>query len=302
MDTGKIITIVVIVALSALVVFFGYQSYSLQQQVEDLQLSEESLTAEIEDLEEDIIDYKADLENKDLDIEEKERLLEEKEEMIREKQRKIDQLVKQNKISKSEAAELRSKVESLEYYIKKYQKEIEELKRELAVVSAERDSLKTRTNTLDTEVARTQDQLEEKEGIIKAGQILAAHAFKFYRKKNSGKQIDQSEFRPGQMDDFKVCWDITQNLVAEPGARVAYVQMIDPSGKVVSDNQGGTFKNYAGETVSYSATANFNFNKTATNICIDFPTPSGYEYGKGTHTVRVWCEGYDIGESKFTVK
>jgi myosin heavy subunit len=302
MDTGRIITILLIVVLGAGMAFFAVKYFGEKSLNEEKELNIENLTAEIEDLETDIEDFKTDLENKDLDIQEKERLLEEKEVQLQEKQRKIDQLLKQNKISSSEAAELRGKVEQLDFYIKRYQKEIEELKQQVVILTKNNDSLKVRTDSLGTVVRRTKDKLDETTGQLNAAKILSARPFTFYRKKSSGKAIEESEFRRGQMEDFKVCFDIAQNLAADRGRRTAYVQMIDPSGVVVKDNQGGSFKNYAGESITYSATAGFEFDKVATNICMDFPTPSGYEYGKGNHVVRVWCDGYDIGEASFNVK
>lgn len=303
-NTGRILTILLIVVMGAGLTFFAIKYFNEKSKNEEQELTMEGLTVEIEDLETDIEEYKTDLENKDLDIEQKERLLEEKEQLLQEKQRKIDQLVKQNKISSSEAAGLKEKITQMEYYIQKYQKEIDDLKAQVETLTVEKEQLKGRVDTITGQYKATKTELETAQGRLKAGEILSARPFKFYRKKSSGKEIEETEFRRGQMDNFKVCFDIAQNLVAERGKRTVYLQIIDPAGVVIKDEGGksGSLRTYTGEDIAYSMATSFNFDGTATNQCVDFPTPGSYEYDKGTHIVKVWCDGYDIGKSSFTVR
>jgi predicted RNase H-like nuclease (RuvC/YqgF family) len=303
-NTGRVLTILLIVIMGAGLGFFAYKYFQEKSKNEEQELNIENLTVEIEDLETDIEDYKTDLENKDLDIEEKERLLAEKEQLLQDKQRKIDQLVKQNKISASEAAGLKEKVTQMEYYIQKYQKEIDDLKAQVETLTVEKRNLEGKVDTITGQYRDTKTKLGEVEGKLKAAEILSARPFKFYRKKSSGKEIEEAEFRRGQMDNFKVCFDIAQNLAAERGKRTVYLQIIDPAGAVIKDDggQSGSLRTYAGDDIAYSMATSFNFDGTAQNVCVDFPTPGTYEYEKGAHTVKVWCDGYDIGRSSFTVR
>jgi hypothetical protein len=303
-NTGRILTILLIVMMGGGLTFFAVKYFQEKSKNEDQELNIENLTVEIEDLETDIEDYKTDLENKDLDIEEKERLLEEKEQLLQEKQRKIDQLVKQGKISSAEAAGLKEKVTQMEYYIQKYQKEIDELKLQVETLTVEKRTLEGRVDTMGQTIRKVSDERDEFAGKLKAAEILSARPFKFYRKKSSGKEIEETEFRRGQMDNFKVCFDIAQNLAAQRGKRTVYLQIIDPAGVVIKDDGGksGSLRTYADEDISYSMATSFNFDGTAQNVCVDFPTPGAYEYEKGSHIVKVWCDGYDIGKSSFTVR
>lgn len=305
MNTGRIISILLIVIMGGGLTFFAVKYFQERSRNEEKELNIENLTAEIEDLETDLEEYKTDLENKDLDIAEKERLLEEKEQLLQEKQRKIDQLVKQGKISASEAAGLKEKVTQLEFYIKRYQTEIDELKLQVATLTTANDSLQGEVSTLGQTVNKVTGERDSVATKLKAAEILSARPFKFYRKKSSGKEIEESEFRRGQMDDFKVCFDIAQNLAAQRGKRVVYLQIIGPDGQVVKDEVGGksgSLRTYTGEDIAYSMATSFNYDGTAINVCVDFPTPADHEYAKGNHTVKVWCDGYDIGKSSFTVR
>jgi myosin heavy subunit len=304
MNTGRILTILMFVIMGTGLAFFAVKYFQEKGKNEEQELNIENLTSEIEDLEIDIEEYKTDLENKDLDIEEKERLLEEKEQLLQDKQRKIDQLVKQNKISASEAAGLKEKVAQMEYYIQKYQKEIDELKAQVEVLTVEKRNLEGKVDTMGRAIRKVTGERDDVVGKLKAAEILSARPFKFYRKKSSGKEIEETEFRRGQMDDFKVCFDIAQNLAAERGKRTVYLQIIDAAGAVIKDDSGksGSLRSYNGEDIGYSMATTFTYDGTAQNVCVDFPTPGSYEYEKGSHIVKVWCDGYDIGKSSFTVR
>jgi hypothetical protein len=301
-NTGRIVSIVIGAALVAALGFFIYQYYSLKSTIEEKDVNIEELTAEIEDVEHELEDYKLDLENKDLALEEKERLLAEKEQLLQEKQKRIDELVRNNKISQSEAEKLRGKVESLEYYIKKYQGEIDELKRQIAIKDTQIDSLATNLGTAQEQVQTTTRRNEELEVIVEVGKILSCGNFTFFRTKGSGKEIEGEEFRAGQIDDLKICFIIGQNTVAPVGKRTAYLRIYDPKNKQILDESKSGYFKAEGEDMPWSTKQDFNFDHTATKICTNFNKPAGYEYGSGVHKVVVYVDGYSIGEGRFSVK
>lgn len=301
-NTGRIVSIVIGAALVAALAFFIYQYYSLKNTIEEKDGNIEELTAEIEDVEHELEDYKLDLENKDLALEEKERLLAEKEQLLQEKQKRIDELVRNNKISQSEAEKLRGKVESLEYYIKKYQAEIDELKRQIAEKDVKIDSLSGQLDTVNDRVRVQQKQLFEQGVKIEVGKILSCGSFKFYRTKGSGKEIEGEEFRAGQIDDLKICFTVNPNNVADVGPRTAYLRIYDAKGKqILDEGKSGYFK-AEGEDMPWSTKQDFNFDHTAAKICTTFIKPGSFEYGSGVHKVVVYVDGYSIGEGRFSVK
>ncbi len=289
-------------ALVAALAFFMYKYYDLKKVTEEKDLNIENLTAEIEQIETDLDDYKEDLENKDMALEEKERLLAEKEQLLVDKQKKIDQLVKSNKISQSEAERLRGKVEELEFYIKKYQKEIDELKVQLA---QKEEQIATMGGTIDTitgKLRTTQGRLDETTFQLETAKILNARPFYYYRTKTSGKEIEETSFRVGQLDGMKICFDINQNLAADRGAKEVYLQVKGPDGKIIRDEAKSGFFPANGENLPYSSKTTINYDREAMKVCVTFDKPSTYEYIKGDYKVIVYCEGYDIGNSKFVVK
>lgn len=301
-NTGRIISIVVGVALVAALAFFMVQYFKLKSLTEEQGTDIEELTAEIDDAQHEIEDYKLDLENKDLALEDKERLLAEKEQLIEDKQKRIDELLRKNKISQSQAAELRGKVEQLEYYIKKYQTEIDELKRELAEKDAQIVSLSGKVDTISGAL-QVQKRIAEETGTkLEIAKILSADNFTFFRTKGSGKEIEETSFRRGQLDDIKICFKIAQNLAAEIGEKTAYIQILGPDGNLIKDDSKSGYFTANHEDMAYSLKTNFNFDHTAQKVCVTFFKPAGFEYSSGDHRAIVYCDGLDIGTGRFTVK
>ncbi len=301
-NTGRIISIVIGAALVAALAFFMYSYYDLKKITEEKELNIENLTAEIEQVEQDLDDYKADLENKDIALEEKERLLAEKTQQLVEKQKKIDQLVKSNKISQADAERLKGKVEQLEFYIKKYQAEIDELKIQLAEKEVQIATMGGTIDTISGKLRNTQGKLDETTFQLETAKILNARPFYYFRTKQSGKEIEETSFRVGQLDGMKICFDVNQNLAADRGSKEIYLQVKGPDGKVIRDEGKSGFFQANGEDLAYSSKTTINYNREAMKVCVTFDKPSTYEYIKGDYKVIVYCEGYDIGNSKFAVK
>lgn len=301
-NTGRIVTIVIGAALVAALAFFMYQYYNLKAITEEKDLNIDELTAEIEQVEQELDDYKVDLENKDLALEEKERMLAEKEQQLIDKQKKIDQLVKSGKISQQEAERLRGKVEQLEFYIKKYQEEIEELKTQLAEKELQIAAMGGRIDTISGALDETKSKLDETSFKLETAKILNARPFYFYRTKTSGKEIQETSFRVGQLDGMKICFDINQNLAADRGSKEIFVQVIGPDNKVIREESKSGFFKANGEDLAYSSKSAINYDREAMKVCVNFDKPASYEYNKGDYRVIVFCEGYDIGNSKFSVK
>lgn len=301
LSTGKIISLVVIVALVAAVAFLIVQNFGLKSDVADSLETAESLTAEIAEVEKQVDEYKFALNEKDLDIESKQRMLNERDSLITAKENKINDLLRRNKISQQEAEKMRGRVEQLEHYVKKYQGQIDVLKAELAMKNLEIDSLKQEIGDTKDSLRKTTDDVIVKDIKLRAASKLSAHSFAFYRYKQSGSPVQESEFLPSQLDRLKICIQIAENAANTAGDKIVYFQVKDTQGKLVRDeSKSGYFKN-DGADVPYSVMARMQYEKQAIQVCVDFAQPSGFRYEDGDYTVQAFCDGFEIGHSQFTV-
>lgn len=302
-NTGRIISIVVGAALLGAVIFLGVMYYQEKNKNDEIEADRTTLTAEIEDLERDIEDFQLDLEDQDLAIEDKERILAEKEEAIEKQQKRINELLRQNKISKERAEMLGGKVEQLEYYVRRYQDEIEDLKEQVAVLTDERDDLSEKVNNMSNTVNALTREGEKKDFVIEVAKVLNATNFSSYYIRSSGKRVPENPIRKGRMKHFEICLDIFKNSAAEMGKKDIYLQISNPNGEVIKHNAWGSgYVNIDGKDLAYTGKRTIDYDRTTQKVCMDFEQPSDYEFEKGDYTVRVYCDGYDIGNSAFTVK
>lgn len=302
-NTGRIISIVVGAALVALLAFFIYKYMDEKSKNQEIELTNDTLTAEIQDLETDLDDYRLDLENQDIELEQKEVLLAEKEQMIIEKQKKIDQLLRQNKITSSQAEGLRSKVASLEYYIRKYQGEIDELKTQVTMLTDENDSLKGQVSNMNTKVRSLERVNDSTKFKLQVASILKALNFSYAYVRSNGKTVQDNPIRKGRMDHVQICFNVVENLAAKAGEREVYLQIMGPNGTIVRDGgaQSGTVE-IDGTEEAYTAKKSLNYDRTTVKVCMDFKKSEDYEYEKGSHKAIVFCEGFEIGRGNFEVK
>lgn len=301
LSTGKIISIGLIAALAATVIFLVIQNLGLKGDVEESLENAESLEAEIESVEKQLNEYEILLDSKDLEVERKQQMLDERDSLLQAKDAKISSLLAKNRISQEEAERLRGKVESLEFFVKKFQGEIDLLKQQIAHKDATIDSLNQTLGGTRDSLRGTIDDNIRKSITLKAGAKLSVFEFTFARYKQSGTTEVETAFRASQLDRLKICVNISENRVADAGEKVAYFQVRDAAGKLVMDESKSGFFKVDGQNQRYSCMAPFTFTKDAVKVCADFYQPAGFKYAEGKYTVQAFCEGWEIGNADFTV-
>jgi hypothetical protein len=303
--TGTIILGLLVLVMASGFAFFAYKYYAETKVTESQADNIEEMSAEIDDLETDLENYQLELENANLDIEEKERLLAEKEAQLVDKQKRIDQLLRDKKISAQQAADLSKKVETLEYYITKYQKEIEELKAQVVTLQAENQEKEAQIDTISGRLSQTQDIVRDQGQQLAVASVIKVSNFKFFRVKDSGKEVNVTDepLRKGAIEQLKVCFDMIENNVAAVGERELYIAFVDPKGATVKDmgGQSGYFT-YEGKEMVYTLKTKVNYDRSTQKVCVTFKQPKGYEYEKGVHKVYVYEGNYQLGNSSFDVK
>ena len=270
---------------------------------DDYEYKIEDLNTEIIDLEDNLKSLNDEIENKDLQIEEKDRLLAERELEMLNKQKKIDMLYRANKITKEEKEALMAKVEQLEYYVKKYQGQIDELKVQVAVLSDENKNLRSGIDSLSEAKFNLETDNRLKSTILEAAAILKAINLKYYRIKGSGKPVEETVFRKGRMDDLRICFDLLENIVAKGGSKDIFLTIFTPDHKEIMDmnKQSGYFTFEEKERV-YTIRKTIEYERSTQEVCMEFAQPENLEYVKGIYTIKVFCEGFEIGAGRFEVK
>src|SRR5207244_1404578 len=102
--------------------------------------------------------------------------------------------------------------------------------------------------------------------------------------KSSGKEDETTNAK--KVQKLKVCWEIPENEVADPGEKTFYVRIIGPDGITLAAESGGSgvFKDAKdGSPIQYSISTTINYEQKATNSCAYWTQTA--PFGKGSYIV-----------------
>lgn len=305
--------LVVIVALLALItITIGFLWMKQKSALKDCAAANESLTKEMHDYSNLLAGYsgeitrdlKVDLQNM-LDTYDK---LKEKDaskadsinaqqEHIREL---LDEINKNKRLSAAQIQKLKTENETLRNIMKGYVRQIDSLNTlnlqlhseledrtiQLSQTSAERDEFKT--------------QAEEATAQVKKGAKLTAYNFAStgLRMKLNNTTTETNKAKNAVM--VKSAFTIGENTLTNAGKRYIYMQVIDPSGKVLQSRASNTFNSDAG-TVAYSDKKEIDYTNSSIDVAI-FYNNDGKEFSKGTYKIRIYADGQLIGTDSFSLK
>ncbi|AWW31790.1 hypothetical protein DN752_17560 [Echinicola strongylocentroti] len=202
--------------------------------------------------------------------------------------------------STAEINELNKKIDSFSGVLTEKDTEIEQLKKVNEQLFTENQDLKTSKAEIEDSIVQLnlkQEKLEEK---VNIAQKLYAENIVVAAVNSRGREREGS-FRNRHIDKLKVSLDITENNVAEPGTRDIFVQVIAPNNQVIFDiaKGSGTFT-IDGREEFYTAKQAILYDNTRKSLIYLYQKES--DYPEGTYQVKVYSEGFNIGNRTFEVK
>jgi len=207
---------------------------------------------------------------------------------------------KKNKITK---AEYDKQVASLNSIVSDLQNQIAQLQEQNKVLITKNDSLGKSLAaeiTTTTQLKSSNETLSKKVNIaslLKPTSITTTGV----RVKSSGKEDETSSAK--KVEKLKVCWEIPENEVADPGEKTFYVRIIGPDGITLAlESSGSGVINSATDNspTQYTISTTVNYDQKATNACA-YWTQSA-PFSKGSYAVNIYQDGYLIGTQKLQLK
>ncbi|GHT25312.1 hypothetical protein FACS189430_11760 [Bacteroidia bacterium] len=195
------------------------------------------------------------------------------------------------------------------YKIKMYQKELKSLREVLKSYIVQVDSLNTRNLMLTEEkqaLARSLSQeraqknrlSEDKEKLtstVQKAQILSIADINVLGLNSRSKETQ----RVKNIDKLKTCFTVRENKVASANERVFYVQLIKPNKNVIPNKSSDTFETQDGATLVYTDKRTIEYENKDIEVCI-YSDNNGLT--AGAYEVKVFCDGYLLGTTKFDLK
>lgn len=198
--------------------------------------------------------------------------------------------------------------------LRRYRNQVDILKKEREQLLAKVDSL-TNSNTMiamqrDSTFVELEKQTVFNDSLVVQNTQLAdavergsaLNLSKFtvdaVKERSSGKLVSTSRAR--STDQFKICFTVADNVIAEAGDREFLIEVLDPQGNILG---GGTSKtSEEGASVSYSKGTNFYYENKNLDVCDYINKPDG-DFQKGNYMVNVYDDKLKLlGTSKFVLK
>ncbi|MDR1603065.1 MAG: hypothetical protein LBS42_11660 [Tannerella sp.] len=196
------------------------------------------------------------------------------------------------------------------YKIKTYQKELASLREVLKSYIVQVDSLNTRnllltqekkelTRSLSQEREQRARLSEDKEKLattVQKAQILSISDITVVGLNNRGKETQRIRY----VEKLKTCFTVRANQVAETGERLFYVQIIKPNKQVIANKNNDVFAAYDGNETVYTDKRSVEYENKDLEVCI-FSDNANRETA-GTYEIKIYCDGYLLGNTKFELK
>lgn len=184
---------------------------------------------------------------------------------------------------------LNEEKKSLTTNLEETKKVNEELSTAKAVLISEKEKLATENTTLVKKVNIA--------SVVKVNNIDISG----YMIKSSGKEVDRN--RAKSIDGLRICFDVTENTIAESGVEQFYVRVINPNGETQAlENLGsGVLVNQANnEEIKYTSLKGVKYENKPQNTCMNWQPNIPFQ--EGTYTVEVYNKGYLSGTTTFQLK
>lgn len=196
------------------------------------------------------------------------------------------------------------------YKIKMYQKELGTLREVLKSYIIQVDSLqqsnlalrgeKTElTKNLAEERAQRTRLSEDKEKLtttVQKAQILSVSDIVTKGLTTRNRETE----RVSNIDKLRTCFTVRENSVASAGERVIYLVMIKPDKKVLPNKTSDSFPTQEGGDIVYTDKRTIEYENKDVETCIF--TDNEKRLTAGNYTVNLYCDGYLVGTSTFTLK
>ncbi|RYE26585.1 MAG: hypothetical protein EOP42_20660 [Sphingobacteriaceae bacterium] len=215
---------------------------------------------------------------------------------------KITQLRKALASGNLTAGQLRSAqedIKQLRYFVTKYTADIEELKTQNASLTVERDTLRTNLATVNQKATTLQQQNQELNTKVQTAAALKSSNVDIvaYKIKNSGKEVDVT--RASTAKKIKINFTVTANELAAKGLHDIYLRVLDPTGNLATSAATGNF-NINGQDLQYTYKSAIDYKNDGSAYVIDWVNPA--EFQKGTYSVLLYADGYQMGRSSFNLR
>jgi len=200
-------------------------------------------------------------------------------------------------------AEYKRQMNDLNSLVSDLNTKVDELQKQNVTLSTQKDSLGkdiTQKATVISDLQTTNSTLTKK--VTVASLLIPTDIdVKAVREKSSGKESETN--RASKAQSLKVCFNVPENKVSDPGEKTFFVRILSPEGSVLAVESAGSgvFTSVeSGDQVQYTNTATVNYDQQPKQLCSNWTQSTPFTVGH--YTTEIYQDGYLVGKSGFDLK
>lgn len=297
--TGRYRYLIVISVLFLIIGFLGFSFYNYIAESESRQLESENLRilkleeennlrSELDEIIEQYDNIRDELDNLNIDL--------------GDKQSEIDNLkseIRDLLNTKQDLKLAREKIQTLQDISKRYFAQVDSL---LGTTEQQKEMIDNLTLENEEIINKNEDLNQENTDLnarLDLGSSLKVFDVEIFKIKFGTHGQERSVKKAKNIQVIRVCFKISENLIAQDGDKSVYIQYISSSNKLLrsaSTPSGSSFM--IGDSLSQATTySNFNYTNQEIDLCCDWQRGDILE--KGQYKVRFYIEGKLSGEFIF---
>lgn len=209
---------------------------------------------------------------------------------------KIEQLLRLRADNLYVIQKYKNEIGTLREVLKSYVIQVDSLLRIKGELQAENKEVKYKLVQSEESNKQLQDEKSKLTSKVEQAAALIAKNVTVVGLNKKGKEKNDID----KIEKLKTCFTIRENSVTEPGPRFIYMRIIRPDEVVLTSSAENLFT-LKEEKVVYSAKREVNYQNVDIDMCIYYDCTTE-ELIPGTYKVNLYSEGYQTGESSFTLE
>jgi hypothetical protein len=203
-------------------------------------------------------------------------------------------------VTSQEIEVVRFEIQNLRYLVDEYNVNIEKLKKENLKLTSERDKLKISVSSANKQLSQLTEENTELQGKVETASGLKISGININALQLRSRERERIETRAKKVDVLRIDFDLVENPLAKKGAHEVFLRIIDPSGNLLTiDN--GTFE-ANGRNMQYTFKTSINFSNDGKKYSIDWQPTETLNFQKGVYTVVLYADAFTMGRGSITLK
>lgn len=160
---------------------------------------------------------------------------------------------------------------------------------------AENVKVKEEATTAKKTVKELEQKTQELNTQVEKGAVIKARSIVAMAVSRKGNEVTRAR----RVEKIRVCFTLSENAIAKPGVRDAYIRILGPDQFILAKAETDLF-DFQGEKIVYSAKREVDYQNQDVDLCIYYDNKGDLVAGK--YQASVYLDGNLIGNGEFMLK